>query len=113
MRPNTDGNSHITLKAPVGFVKGMQPDRLTCIDAVEEIMRRQAIIPAIPGISAAGSILVGSTFPAIIATQASTTAVVAVAATGPYLYYPATETVRCPGLTACADAAFPPGGLIA
>jgi hypothetical protein len=55
---------------------------------VEEIMRiKQAIIPAILALSAAGSILVGSLAPAI-ATQASSTAVVAVAAHGsPNLYY--------------------------
>ena len=57
---------------------------LTCIDAMEEVMRiKQAIIPAILALSAAGSILVGSVAP-MVATPASTTVVAVV---HPNMYY--------------------------
>ena len=77
MRANTDSNSLITQRRRWVCEACSRP--LTCIDAMEEIMRiKQAIIPAILALSAAGSILVGSVVPAVAAPASS--AVVATAA---------------------------------
>jgi hypothetical protein len=52
---------------------------------VEEIMRiKQAIIPAILALSAAGSIMIGSAAPAVASTAQST---VSVGTSNPYLYF--------------------------
>ena len=76
MRANTDSNSHITQRRR--WVREARSRPLTCNDAMEEIMRiRQAIIPAILALSAAGSILIGSAAPAAAAPTSSTVVVTA------------------------------------